>query len=729
MNILAVTHSYPRWAGDVAGSFIERLNVELVRRSHSVQVLVPADRGTRGSVVEQGIKVTRVAYASPSRETLAYTGKMADAIKSLSGLLAFQSLIRKQAREMRRIVAEESIDLVHCHWWIPAGVSAWWNARDPRFPPYAVTLHGTDVAILENSSFGRWLARKVLRNAIRVTVVSNYLADRLSGLLGLERDQIAVQPMPIGGAGNGKRETGDRKGEMSDSTQVEAGGVVTIGRLTKQKRIDVILKAFALMKAAGYQKYLRIVGDGPERPNLERLTTELGLEESVSFVGAVPPEEIRENLVGADAFAFAAEREGLGLATAEAFIWGLPVAAVDSGGVPDIVPGDGPGRLVPPNDPDALARALISLVEEPGSKQSALELGTKLKIRLSPKEVAGRFEELLEEGGGRPASHLPPPTSIAASTRQSLISIVAQLVLLSAVVFFVWRNLASSWTQFDGLALSDFKVDPLPVVGASALVLCSYFLLINAWRTLVVGWGSRLATKTAAAIWCLSNMGRYLPGKIWAVAGMAVLASRGGVDPIAATGSAVVMQALSLGTGVAIASGTLLSVPDALSPPATVALILAMCVSIAATILLSSSGFLELASRLTGRELRPVSASTLVIAGVITTASWMVYGLTFWILIGTVVAGHQVTYLVATGIFAASYILGFVMVLVPGGLGVREGAVVVLLTPLLGPAAALVTSILSRVLFTITEIVAVGIVLPFAGSVLKRERSAGGGEQ
>ena len=83
MNIICVTHAYPRTEGDVAGAFIHRLMVALHDRGHAVDVIAPADRG-RSSDREplQGVPVTRVRYAAPEQETLAYTGTMVGAAKS-----------------------------------------------------------------------------------------------------------------------------------------------------------------------------------------------------------------------------------------------------------------------------------------------------------------------------------------------------------------------------------------------------------------------------------------------------------------------------------------------------------------------------------------------------------------------------------------------------------------------------------------------------------------------
>src|SRR5439155_1718168 len=136
--------------------------------------------------------VTRVRYAPARWETLAYRGSMVAAARSPVGFLAATSLVCRQARVVGRLCREEQLELVHAHWWIPGGVSAWLARR-----PYVVTVHGTDVALLERSPPARMLARRVLRGAAAVTAVSSYLAGRAAHIAGLDQARILVQPMPL----------------------------------------------------------------------------------------------------------------------------------------------------------------------------------------------------------------------------------------------------------------------------------------------------------------------------------------------------------------------------------------------------------------------------------------------------------------------------------------------------------------------------------------------------
>lgn len=377
VNVLFLTHAYPRWDGDVAGSFLERLVLALAARGVGARVVAPADAGKGGRELRHQVPVVRVRYAPARWETLAYRGTMPTAVHSLAGLLSAGSLVWRQARTVTQLWSEQPYDLVHAQWWVPGGVSAWLTRR-----PYIVTLHGMDVVFLEHTPAVRPLADLVLRRAAAVTAVSSDLADRVTEVIGgLDRERILVQPMPIDAGGFAEPSEG-------------GGGIVTVGRLMPRKRLDVLLQAMVRLRSDGQTPKLTIIGDGPERAGLERLTAELGLAGQTRFMGAVPPAEIPQALRHADVFAFPALGEGFGLAAAEALMAGVPVvAARDGGGVRDIVPEQGAGRLVEPESA-ALARALGEVLCDPDARRLAAAAGVALRHRLAPSTVAGTFEAL-----------------------------------------------------------------------------------------------------------------------------------------------------------------------------------------------------------------------------------------------------------------------------------------------------------------------------------------------
>jgi glycosyltransferase involved in cell wall biosynthesis len=231
----------------------------------------------------------------------------------------------------------------------------------------------------------------VLRQASAVTAVSSYLAERTAEELAIDPRRIVVQPMPLDVERYSRLSTG-------------GDGIVTVGRLVQQKRLGTLLEAVARLRATGSALPLKVIGDGPERRSLEYHAAQLGIGDLTEFAGEMKPEEIPGAIGNADVFAFPAVGEGFGLAAAEALMLGVPVVALRSGGgVADVVPPEGAGRLVSGDSPGELAVASAAVVGDPQSRQHAAELGTLLKDRFDPDKVATVFEAVYARALGERA--------------------------------------------------------------------------------------------------------------------------------------------------------------------------------------------------------------------------------------------------------------------------------------------------------------------------------------
>lgn len=380
-----VAHSFPRVEGDVAGAFIWRLAEALVSRGHGVLVLAPADRGEVGPETLGNVAVRRLRYAPSGRETLAYTGTMhADAGRSPLAALAFAGLLRAFSREIARECLTGTVNVIHAHWWVPAGLATALARRRGR--PFVVTLHGTDVTVAHRLPGGTTAMAAVLRRAATVTAVSSFLASDAARALGVPVHTIPLTPMPMAMT-------------MFPDPDAARGGAIFVGRLTRQKGVHDLLDALARLKRAGLSIDLTVVGDGPERAALKAQAIALGLP--VMFTGFVPPERVFDHLSGKRIFILPSVNEGLGLAVAEALALGVPVVATRSGGIPDLMRDPEAGALVPPGDPGALAQAIRMVFSEDRFAIGALRAGKAIAERLSPEKVAEQFEGIYTTARGR----------------------------------------------------------------------------------------------------------------------------------------------------------------------------------------------------------------------------------------------------------------------------------------------------------------------------------------
>ena len=291
-------------------------------------------------------------------------------------------------------------------------------------------------------------------------------------------------------------------------------------------------------------------------------------------------------------------------------------------------------------------------------------------------------------------------------------SITLQVALVAAVLWFAGRHLASEWHAVAGAA-DTLSLDWGIVIAGGAIVLLSYAVLIETWRRVLMAWGGHIGWLSAAHIWFVSSLGRYIPGKVWQIGAMAALAQRAGVSPVAATGSSILVNLVNLLAGAAVILATginVLQVPGG-AVVATVVLAAALLATPIAMPRLAA-----LASRLTGRDLGEVRlpARSLAIAFAGCVAGWVLYGAAFHLLARGTIGGNGTLTPGGTGglpgaiaVYTASYLAGYVAIFAPGGIVVREAVMIEALTRL-GftdfPHAAIL-AVVSRLWITVLEVI------------------------
>jgi hypothetical protein len=286
-----------------------------------------------------------------------------------------------------------------------------------------------------------------------------------------------------------------------------------------------------------------------------------------------------------------------------------------------------------------------------------------------------------------------------------------QWVLGLAIVGFAARSLIRNWDQLRAQPL-DWSVRPGWILLSAVVVWLMYALLIAAWRRMLAGWGRGLDPWAAARIWTVSSLGKYLPGKVWAVAGMAVMAQQAGIGAGPATGSAVILQMLAIGTGAAVVGLTGWGALRAAYPGAAIGLAVLLSASIAGIGLLLWPGFVNRVLRIAAPGADPVTPPVAAVAfGILANvAAWVGYGLALWLLARGLLPRAGLDLLPAIAVFTASYLAGFLALFAPGGIGVREGVFILMQHGPIGIGAASALAIASRLLLTVTEL---GAAVPF----------------
>jgi len=346
LRVLHLTSSFPRSAGDHVAPFL----LDLARAQQSagleVAVLAPHDAGARRTEDLDGVGVHRFRYATDRWERLSYRSGLLGRSRTPAGLALVPVFFAGFTVSTLRLARRFRPDVLHAHWWLPAGLCALLASRMLGLP-LVVTLHGTDVHLLRSRVLRR-VGLAVLRRAALVAVVSEDLHRLAVESLGLPPEQVVVLRMPV-----------TRVADPAPPPSGDPVRLVAAGRLSVEKGFDVLLEAVGLAVQDGLDVHLDLVGSGPEHGRLTDLAA--GLDGRVRMIPAQPRDALWERMDAAQVLVVPSRREGLGLVALEAIARGRPVIASRAGGLPEAVCDGVDGVLVEPEDPRALADALHKL--------------------------------------------------------------------------------------------------------------------------------------------------------------------------------------------------------------------------------------------------------------------------------------------------------------------------------------------------------------------------------
>jgi glycosyltransferase involved in cell wall biosynthesis len=179
--------------------------------------------------------------------------------------------------------------------------------------------------------------------------------------------------------------------------------VLCVARFVARKRHQDLLRAMAMLRDRGVRLRLDLIGDGPTRPDMQRLVGELALQELVRFAGARDSNNVREAMRSADVFCLSSRWEGMAGSVMEAMACGLPVVGTRVNGIGELVEHGRTGYLVPPARPDLFAAALERLATDP-ARAATLGAAGRERIRrdFSVRSMVAAKEKLfLELAAGR----------------------------------------------------------------------------------------------------------------------------------------------------------------------------------------------------------------------------------------------------------------------------------------------------------------------------------------
>jgi glycosyltransferase involved in cell wall biosynthesis len=221
--------------------------------------------------------------------------------------------------------------------------------------------------------------REHVQRAARVLATSRYSAERARECYGL-KEAPAVVPELID-----LEEWRKALGAAGQARRPAPLCVLYVGRLYRRKRVDVLLRAAAMLRG---RIQVRIVGNGPCAAAWRRLSEELKLGDMVTWLGDVSRTALAEEYRRAGIFCLPSVQEGFGIVLLEAMAAGIPIVASRAAAIPEVVPH---GLLVEPDSAEALAAGIEELSRDPGRCAGLAHLGAEWVERFDAPRVAGLF--------------------------------------------------------------------------------------------------------------------------------------------------------------------------------------------------------------------------------------------------------------------------------------------------------------------------------------------------
>ncbi len=294
------------------------------------------------------------------------------------------------------VIKYEKLDLLHVHYAIPHATVAYLAkqilADEGIHIPVVTTLHGTDITLVgSDRSFAPVVAFSI-NQSDGVTAVSNHLRQQTCEQLRITREINVIYNFIDFSRFSRLNKEHFRKAIAPEGEKI----LVHTSNFRKVKRIEDVILTFDIVQQKLPSKLL-LVGDGPERPRLERMCRELGLFEHVRFLGK--QDAIEEILAVSDIFLIPSANESFGLAALEAMACEVPVISSNAGGLPEVNVHGITGFVADIGDIERMADSALMLLQNEemlkSFRHNALEQAKKFDISLILPQYESYYEQVV----------------------------------------------------------------------------------------------------------------------------------------------------------------------------------------------------------------------------------------------------------------------------------------------------------------------------------------------
>jgi glycosyltransferase involved in cell wall biosynthesis len=324
------------------------INVVMLADTRSVHI----KRWAR-SLVERGLELTLISLGGDDIDRVEIIKLPCSGSRALGFL--------RQAGAVRELINHIRPDLVHAHY---ASSYGYWGWRS-GFHPFLLSVWGTDIIEFPVNPINRILFKRIVNAADTITATGEFLKMAVRKYIKGDNPPVAVIPFGV------------KIGPL-DRRPAGSGNVRLIFIKVHHKRYgpDILLHAFRIALDKCPFLFLTMAGEGKMTQRLKKMAMELGINDKVEFIGFIDNSEIPRVLSGHDILVMPSRREGFGVTALEAAASGLPTIATNVGGIPEVVIDGQTGLLVPSEDADMLADAIVRLSTQEGLRR---DMGQKAR--------------------------------------------------------------------------------------------------------------------------------------------------------------------------------------------------------------------------------------------------------------------------------------------------------------------------------------------------------------
>lgn len=367
---------YPTYGG--SGVLATELGLGLARNGHQVH-FITYNRPVRLSSFQENVYLHEV-------ETLDYP------------LFEFPPYESALASKLVDVVLYENLDLLHVHYAIPHASVAYLARKillaHGKYIPVVTTLHGTDITLVGHDKSFSPVVTFSMNKSDGITAVSQYLKDKTNSLFDIQKEIKVIYNFVDFARFQKKNKDHFKMAIAPEGEKI----LVHVSNFRKVKRVDDVIHVFHEIRKSIPCKLL-LIGDGPERTNMERLVRKLNLSSDVRFLGK--QDAVEEILAVSDLFLIPSENESFGLAALEAMACEVPIISSNAGGLPEVNVDGLTGYICKIGDTADMAAKAISLLSDEDKlsvfKHNALEHAKKFDLKYILPQYEEYYLEVIQQ--------------------------------------------------------------------------------------------------------------------------------------------------------------------------------------------------------------------------------------------------------------------------------------------------------------------------------------------